>query len=109
MNRYHERLMKGTTIRRDTCVVCGRKANNNHHVVEKSQGGANGPTLTLCGSGTTGCHGKCKTRNLHFRWDPDAGGWWFLETEEPHKYEKTLDLCGWRRIPGQVRERANDG
>lgn len=43
------------------CEVCGRaRATNWHHRKNASQGGLWCPSngLHLCGSGTTGCHGK---------------------------------------------------
>lgn len=41
------------------CVVCGRAAENAHHVLPKSHGGDDEPDacLSICGSGTMRCHG----------------------------------------------------
>lgn len=52
------------------CCVCGRRAGSVHHVAHRSLGGTfrlvtprgtwdlRSPLFCLCGSGTTGCHGK---------------------------------------------------
>lgn len=47
------------------CVVCGLHGGTCHHVLPRSERGddvdANG--VTLCGSGTTGCHGLVEARD----------------------------------------------
>ena len=46
------------------CEVCGQHgATNAHHRVNASQGGRGtlGNLLLVCGSGTTGCHGRITT------------------------------------------------
>lgn len=66
--RYtHDTAYEPTQAR---CAVCGRRASNCHHVARRSWGKTfrlvtlNGvwelrsPLFALCGSGTTGCHGK---------------------------------------------------
>lgn len=47
-------------LRERECRLCGRVSSNGHHLVYRSQGGADDPDniIPLCGSGTTGCHGK---------------------------------------------------
>lgn len=82
------------------CVVCGKPATNQHHVVIKGIGGSKHerriPTVSLCGmGGVDGCHGKAHAMRLHFRWD---GGWWCLETDEPCSYAEALEMDGWSRI-----------
>lgn len=94
MNLILAALMDKPSHRTIWCICCGRPANNHHHVVPRSAGGTHGPVLTLCGSGTTGCHGEAHDRRLHFRWDH---GWEWLATKEPTKYETALELEGWRR------------
>lgn len=72
------------------------------------------PTIVLCGSGnTSGCHGLAHHERLHFRWVPmnashnstvktwgtfGAGHWEYLITDEPTKYQKALDMDGWREL-----------
>lgn len=67
----------------DLCVICGRKATNVHHHPPK--GNARSFTLetkhgkfillpaliTLCGSGTTGCHGLVHQKKIDIRWEWD--------------------------------------
>ena len=42
------------------CVVCGNRAQNWHHRLNRSRGGLDDDTnlVPLCGTGTTGCHGR---------------------------------------------------
>lgn len=84
------------------CAVCGRPATNVHHHPPRSKGNftlvtPNGtwelkPSLiALCGSGTTGCHGKVHQGLVRIAWewdsDEDAEDWWSGRTLmelEPH-------------------------
>ena len=69
------------------CMVCGRPANNHHHIVPRSAGemSVDGrrlskPTILLCGNGnTSGCHGLAHQHRLHFRW---------VDAFEEHRYDK---------------------
>lgn len=84
---------------RPWCAVCGKKAENRHHVIPRSHGGKDGPIISLCGFGNaSGCHGKAHSHRLHFRYDEDAGAWEVLETEQPTKYQTALGMEGWRKI-----------
>lgn len=81
-----------------SCHICGRMATNVHHCPPKSKGKfiLHGhilrPSLfALCGSGTTGCHGKIHQRLIVPKWvwysDSFAKSWWdgeLLDTYEPH-------------------------
>jgi len=100
--------MKGPSIdsgRR--CAICGRTSGplERHHIVFRSQGGENGPTITLCGhgnglqdsSGRFFHHGLAHTHRLHLWWD--GREWSYLETDEPMKLERALKLDGWKPIP----------
>lgn len=58
------------------CAFCHRPATNSHHEPPKSNGTLwlNGiplkPALiALCGSGTTGCHGKRHARKITIKWE----------------------------------------
>jgi 5-methylcytosine-specific restriction endonuclease McrA len=50
------------------CRLCGRPAGSGHHLIKRSHGGDDvaDNVIPLCGSGTTGCHGKVED------WDPNA-------------------------------------
>lgn len=98
MNRFLAELMDKPSYRPRHCAICGvPRPRTNHHIVPRSQGGTDGPTISLCGHGTAGCHGKAEENRLHFRWR--EGWWWYLETTEPTKYERALERDGWRRVP----------
>lgn len=95
MNLYFAALMDAPSLLPGRCAVCGDARVTKHHAVPRSQGGTNGPQLHLCGSGTTGCHGKAEDKRLHFRYE---GAWQYLETL-PMKYEKALEAQGWQDCP----------
>lgn len=92
-----------------TCAICGAKATNAHHVPQKGFGGGRRrlvlwgrvlrPALiSLCGSGTTGCHGKCHHGLYTIRWewnkDEYAEAWWdgkmldLIESDLLYEYGK---------------------
>lgn len=96
MNALDEALMEGPSIERPWCAFCGRRATQRHHIVPRSRGGKDGPTVTVCGFGnSSGCHGKLHDHRLHLRW---VGRWEYLETERPTKYQDALDMEGWEPI-----------
>lgn len=111
-------LMNGVTIESDRCVVCGRSPVQMHHVVKRSAGNMYRggvriprPKLPLCGLGNaSGCHGLAHQNRLHFRWvrpretfnrpTPQGSGHWeYLITDEPTRYERALEMDGWRPLP----------
>lgn len=95
MNMYDIELMSATTIRGDRCIVCGRPASENHHLVYRSHGGKDGPTVPLCGFGnTSGCHGAVHANRLHFRYM--NGQLEYLLTDEPVKVDAARSMSGWR-------------
>ncbi len=100
MNRYDESLMDKPSVETRMCCICGiRRAGNRHHVVPRSRGGQDGPTVTVCGSGNaSGCHGLLHAHRAHLRY---AGGWEVLVTGEPVKYDKALEMEGWRPLHEQ--------
>ena len=54
------------------CIVCGNYGTNRHHEPPKGTGGEkswNGNLVSLCGSGTTGCHGLRHAGRLKLRWN----------------------------------------
>ena len=95
MNEYHRRMMNRPDHTPPWCSWCGAQSVTFHHIVPRSQGGKDGPRITLCGHGTAGCHGKAEDKRLHLKWDD---GWWGLETAQPTKYDTALELEGWRKL-----------
>jgi hypothetical protein len=51
--------LRRAALRRRECAACGEPGANGHHVVERDDGGddVDENIVTLCGSGTYGCHG----------------------------------------------------
>ena len=109
MNLLETELMKGPSIETETCAFCGRSHPlNRHHIVRRSAGGGDGPTVVCCGFGSNlrdadgryYCHGLLHAHMLHVRLVD--GEWWYLRTKEPTKYEKALEMDGWlplRKVP----------
>lgn len=96
MSTYNDYLMGKPSVEGDTCPFCGRKATNRHHIVRRSQGGTDGPTVPVCGSGNlNGCHGLFHSERLHMRWND---GWEWLYTSEPTKELGALLMEGWQRL-----------
>lgn len=84
------------------CTVCGRPATNAHHVVPIRCGHTfklkdyelKSPLIALCGSGTTGCHGRFHSGALVARWhwldDRYEDAWWsgeLLDKYGPHSID----------------------
>lgn len=102
MNLYQERLMDKPAIKGDRCCFCGRPKNSAHHVVPRSQGGSDGPTIPVCGFGNeSGCHGLLHAHKLHVNWN-DEQGWVYLYTPKAMKLEKALELDGWRAVIHEI-------
>lgn len=98
MNLLQEALMDAPSIEAIYCPFCGKPATNRHHIVPRSQGGHDGPTVTVCGMGNaSGCHGKLHAHRLHLRWQGNR--WEYLETDEPTKYQNALMMEGWKKLP----------
>jgi len=67
-----EQRMAWPSIRQPYCGVCGKPTQSNHHIVFKSQGGHDGPTIAADGIGNedpTTCHGAAHHHDLHYRYD----------------------------------------
>ncbi len=76
------------------CEICGHAvATNFGHRKNRSQGGqwsaSNG--LDLCGSGSTGCHGKATVNPALAR----ERGWAVLSTQDPAEMPVFLTGLGW--------------
>lgn len=90
------------------CPICGRPTTNVHHapsraITQTRHGFLLRPALiALCGSGTTGCHGRFHAGDLTLSWvwdrDEFAEKWWtgelFAQGIKPHANELYL-LGGW--------------
>lgn len=106
----------GSTARRyrltqDFCAVCGGRATNCHHIVPIGRGEyleapdgqrLRSPLIALCGTGTTGCHGKFHAGLIKARWVWEEGceelwrsGVLLMELE-PH--DRLLYAYGWWEI-----------
>ncbi len=100
------------------CIVCGRSATNAHHEPPKGimrtfpMATDHGlwllrpSLLAVCGTGTTGCHGKIHAKLLRIEWVWDEPGfedaWWngsLLESSEPHS---PSEVGCWRITSGGV-------
>lgn len=112
-------LMMGVSVETPHCAICGRTwPLQRHHIVRRSagklyRGGVElpKPTVMLCGSGNaSGCHGLAHQNRLHFRWvrpreafnrpTPQGSGHWeYLITDEPMRYQRALEMDGWRPLP----------
>lgn len=89
-------LMDKPSITGPICPFCGRKATQAHHIVPRSLGGTNGPTIKVCGFGNAaGCHGLLEQHKLHLRWNDEIQWWEYLRTPESTKYQKALEMEGW--------------
>lgn len=97
MNELEKALYNAPSIHQETCIICGRPATNQHHVVFRSQGGEDGATVSVCGMGNaSGCHGLLHQRKLHLRYKD--GEWQYLRTKHPMKYQFALAMKGWRSV-----------
>ena len=92
MNLLLASLMDEPSVLSVRCTMPGCESTyrlENHHIVNRSQGGTDGPRRTLCFDH----HELCRLHILHFRY---ADCWEHLFTEEPTKYERALDMPGWQ-------------
>lgn len=105
MDDYQRALMDCPSVpRQPYCPVCGRAGKlTEHHVVPRSQGGHKGPTIYLCGDGTTGCHGLAEDNRLHFCYEDgfltnDDPGWLWVLLDEATKIDDPWQVAGWQRL-----------
>jgi hypothetical protein len=96
MNLIQLELMSAPSFAPGHCVVCGAPYPTEHHPVPRSAGGHDGPVLHLCGDGTRGCHGLAEAHKLYFRYDFALYVWKWLKLPQALKYDRALDLPGWR-------------
>lgn len=101
MNRYQEHMMGKPSIETEGCAFCGRPVQSRHHIVPRSQGGKDGPTVTVCGFGNEGgCHGLLHSHRLHLRWGDDTQSWEYFRTAQPTKYDAVIGKDGWKALGG---------
>ena len=103
INKLNEHLLGKPSLHGERCCVCGRAAQNNHHVIIKGMGGSKVerdiPTVPLCGMGNTGgCHGLAHSGRLFL--DYRDGGWKYLESTEPITLLEAMGREGWRDCIG---------
>lgn len=97
MNELHKALLGAPSIITPICPFCGKPSTNRHHIIPRSQGGHDGPTVDVCGMGNaSGCHGKLHAHKLHLRY---TDRWEYLETESM-KYQDALEMDGWKPLKG---------
>lgn len=97
MNQRDMRLMNAPSWETILCPFCGRRFQSRHHIVYRSRGGHNGPTITVCGTdNSSGCHGLLHQHKLHL--DYISGCWQFLRTEFAMKDEQADELKGWHPL-----------
>jgi hypothetical protein len=102
-----------------TCAICGAMATNSHHEPQLGMGCRNasfrlhGRVLTpaliaLCGSGSTGCHGRVHSGSYRIEWewdDPETEAAWFdgRMPEEAYRHDKRMFWFGhWAVYAGGV-------
>lgn len=71
-----------------------------HHIVPRSQGGQDGPTITVCGWGNMAhCHKLLHQHVIHLHWTGDE---WLWVMTPPCKHEKALQFSGWSPIAERI-------
>lgn len=105
MDAYQRELMdKPSVPRQPYCPVCGKAgALTEHHIVPRSQGGKRGPTIYLCGDGTTGCHGLAEDNKLHFYYEDnfltdDPPQWMWVMFPSETKVDDPWSVAGWKPL-----------
>ena len=80
------------------CAICHmRPATNRHHIVPRSHGGTDGPTIAVCGNGNaSGCHALLHAGRIYLRYR--HGAWWFICPSPPCKIEQAWNMSGWKKI-----------
>lgn len=62
-------LLTQLHLRWRECVLCGRTSPLSlHHISNKPRHDVEANLVMLCGSGTTGCHGKIEAHDTFERW-----------------------------------------
>lgn len=97
MNARQAKLMNAPNWETTLCPFCGKRFQSRHHVVYRSQGGTNGPTITVCGTdNVSGCHGLIHQGFLHL--DYSNKRWTFLRTSKACSDSEADLKSGWRAL-----------
>lgn len=97
MNAHDAKLMSAPSWETLLCPFCGKRFQSRHHIVYRSRGGENGPTITVCGvDNVSGCHGLIHQGFLHL--DFREGRWFFLRSREPCSIDTALQIIGWKAV-----------
>ena len=97
-NSYKDNLLDKPSVRDRWCPVCGDKATDEHHLIQKGMGGVSKtteqriPKMKLCRN----CHSKVHAKLLHFQWD---GGWLYFESGQPMSDQHAWELFSWHYSP----------
>lgn len=82
LSAYKANLLDRPSVLGMWCPVCGDRATDGHHAVQKGMGGVSKelerriPILRLCHA----CHMEHHAGLLHFQWD---GGWLWFRSGQP--------------------------
>jgi hypothetical protein len=76
MSRQDEALMGAPSLKGSWCVVCGSHKVEDHHVVLRSRGGAEGPTITLCRNCHARAHRQVSPTGGPISFEYRDGKWW---------------------------------
>lgn len=103
INEFYSELLDKPSIDTERCAICSARATNRHHIVQKGMGGTKLekriPTMKLCGSGTSGCHGMAHDKRLHIYWDDERDGWVYYVTRKPMNDFRCWQVYGDRYMP----------
>ncbi len=91
-------------VQRVPCVVCGDTASpSQHHVLPRGQGGDDDPAnlVSLCGSGTTGCHGLIEANDIMVRRELGA----YIKAHRPDTVAYVQGKLGQRQGTDWLRRR----
>ena len=92
MSAYRENLLEGHSVVGLWCPVCGGRATDGHHVVQKGMGGVSRehdreiPIVKLCHE----CHMAVHDRRLHLQWS--NGRWLWFQSGQPMRDEHAWEL-----------------
>lgn len=91
LNSYKANLLDRPSVHSTWCPVCGDRATDEHHVIQKGMGGVSKelekriPIIDLCRT----CHQLYHARKLHFQWD---GRWKYFYSGQQMKDEDAWEL-----------------
>ena len=104
LSAYKENLLDRPSIKGMWCAVCGNRATDGHHVIQKGMGGVSKaleqriPIINLCRE----CHNAVHARYLHLQWN---GQWLYFWSGQQMKDEHAWSLYSKHYAP--IRQRAD--